>query len=120
MSGIHRAGTYPATIKTPKAPTEYSAIQVTFSQNQQVLVTKQLGDTGLTINGDVVEVTLTQTETLQFQPSVGSPMGAVKSPPAFLQIRCFASDLEAPASACWPIPVYDSLTQNVLAAPEVP
>ena len=40
MGGIHRAGTYPATIKTPKTPTEYSAIQVTFSQNQQVLVTK--------------------------------------------------------------------------------
>ena len=109
MSGIHRAGTYPATIKTPKAPTEYSAIQVTFSQNQQVLVTKEL-----------VEVVLTQEETLLFQPSAGSPMGAVKNPPAFLQIRCYASDLEAPASACWPIAVYDSLTSNVLAAPEVP
>lgn len=120
MGGIHRAGTYPATIKTPKAPTEYSAIQVTFSQNQQVLVTKELGDEGLTLNGDAVEVVLTQQETLRFQPSAGSAMGAVKSPPAFLQIRCYASDLEAPASACWPIAVYDSLTSNVLAAPEVP
>ena len=63
---------------------------------------------------------LTQQETLRFQPSAGSAMGAVKSPPAFLQIRCYASDLEAPASACWPIAVYDSLTSNVLAAPEVP
>lgn len=115
MSGIHRAGTYPATIKTPKAPTEYSAIQVTFSQNQQVLVTKELGDEGLTINGDAVEVVLTQEETLRFQPSAGSPMGAVKNAPAFLQIRCYASDLDAPASACWPIPVYDSLTQEVLS-----
>lgn len=115
MSGIHRAGTYPATIKTPKAPTEYSAIQVSFSQNQQVLVTKELGDEGLTLNGDVVEVVLTQQETLRFQPSVGSAMGAVKSPPAFMQIRCYASDLDAPASACWPIPVYDSLTQEVLS-----
>lgn len=112
---IHRAGTYSATIKTPLAPSEYSKIRITFSQNQQEILIKNQGDTGVTIGEDYVEVTLTQNETLLFRPSAPSPMGAPSGAPAFLQVRCYASDLDAPASATWRIEVYDALNQEVLS-----
>lgn len=111
---IHRAGTYPVTIKTPLAPSEYSEILVSFAQGQQLVVEKKNGDTGFSTTEDAVVVVLTQAETLLFQPTAGSPMGGTRAPMAFLQIRCYKSDLDAPASAVWPIEVYDALNQEVL------
>lgn len=111
---IHRAGTYPVTIKTPLAPSEYSEILVSFAQGQQIVVEKTNGDSGFSTTDDAVVVTLTQSETLLFQPTAGSPMGGTRAPMAFLQIRCYKSDLDAPASAVWPLEVYDSLNQEVL------
>ena len=111
---IHRAGTYPVTIKTPQAPSEYSSILVTFAQNQQIIVEKGTGDSGFSTTADAVEVTLTQDETLLFQPTVGSPMGGTRAPLAYIQIRCYKSSLDAPASAVWPLEVYDALNQEVL------
>lgn len=111
---IHRAGTYPATIKTPLAPSEYSIIRVSFAQNQQVLIEKTNGDTGFATTEDCVEVVLSQEETLLFQPTAGSPMGGQAGPMAYMQIRCYKSATEAPASAVWPIPVYDSLYTEVM------
>ncbi len=112
---IHRAGTYPVTIKTPEAPSNYSSILVTFAQNQAIVVEKGTGDSGFSTTEDSVVVTLTQAETLLFQPTVGSPMGAARGPMAYLQIRCYKSALDAPASAIWPVDVYDSLNQEVLS-----
>ena len=112
---IHRAGTFPATIKTPLPPGDYSAIRVSFSQDQVELITKNLGDSGLTVGDEFVEVVLTQQETLAFRPSVSSPMGEKLGAPAFLQIRCFKDAMDAPASACWAIDVYDSLNREVLS-----
>ena len=114
MSGIHRAGTYSATFKPPKPPESYSAIRVDFSQNQQLILTKQLGDSGVEISGACVEVTLTQQETLQFRPSTGSPMGRQNGTPVAIQIRCYASALDAPASACWAREVFDCESEEVL------
>ena len=114
MGAIHRAGTYACSFKPPKPPESYSAIRVDFSQNQQLILTKQLGDSGVEINGAVVEVTLTQRETLIFQPSAGSPMGRQKGTPVAIQIRCYASDLDAPASACWAREVFDCESEEVL------
>lgn len=111
---IHRAGTYPVTIKTPLAPSEYSEILVSFAQGQQIIVEKKNGDEGFTATEDSVVVVLTQAETLLFQPTAGSPMGGTRAPMAFLQIRCYKSDLDAPASAVWPLEVYDALNQEVL------
>ena len=111
---IHRAGTYPVTIKTPLAPSEYSEILVSFAQGQQLVVEKTNGDSGFSTTDDAVVVTLTQAETLLFQPTAGSPMGGTRAPMAFLQIRCYKSDLDAPASAVWPLEVFDSLNQEVL------
>lgn len=116
MAAIHRAGTFPATIKTPLAPSEYSIIRVSFAQGQRLIVEKTAGDEGFTTTEDSVEVVLTQAETLLFQPSAGSPMGAITGPMAYMQIRCYKSATDAPASAVWPIPVYDSLNQEVMGA----
>lgn len=112
---IHRAGTCPVTIKTPKAPSEYSTILVTFAQGQQIIVEKTNGDTGFETTEDSVVVTLSQEDTLLFQPTMGSPMGGVPGPMAYMQIRCYKSATEAPASAVWPLEVYDSLNQEVLS-----
>lgn len=114
MAAIHRAGTFPATIKTPLAPSEYSIIRVSFAQGQRLIVEKSIGDAGVTLTEDTVEVVLTQAETLLFQPTAGSPMGAITGPMAYMQIRCYKSATDAPASAVWPIPVYDSLNQEVM------
>lgn len=112
---IHRAGTYPVTIKTPLPPSEYSAIRISFSQDQVELITKNLGDAGVTVGDETVEVVLTQNETLAFRPSVSSPMGEKLGAPAFLQIRCYKDAMDAPASACWAVDVYDSLNREVLS-----
>lgn len=112
---IHRAGTYSVTIKPPEAPSAYSKILVSFAQNQQIVVEKKTGDSGFSTTADSVEVTLTQAETLLFQPTVGSPMGDERGQMAFVQIRCYKSALDAPASKIWPIDVYDSLNREVLS-----
>ncbi len=64
---IRRACSYEATIKTPVAPSEYSAVLVTFSQDGNNLINKEIGDAGLTLDTDSVVVQLSQEETLLFQ-----------------------------------------------------
>ena len=114
MHTIQRAGTYACSIQTPEAPEAYSLIRVTFAQNQQIIVEKQTGDEGFTVNADTVEVELTQQETLAFMPSTPSPMGAQKGGMAFLQCRCYKDALSAPASRVWPLTIFDSLNREVL------
>lgn len=114
MGAIHRAGTYACSFKPPKPPESYSAIRVDFSQNQQLILTKKLGDPGVEINGARIYVTLTQEETLLFQPSAVSPMGRQKNGPVFVQFRCYAGALDAPASNCWARQVFDSESEEVL------
>lgn len=101
---IRRACSYEATIKTPVDPAEYSAILVTFAQNNQILVNRSIGDAGLTINEDSVVVQLSQEDTLLFQANTT----------AFLQIRCYKATYDAPGSKVWAIDVFDSLNTEVL------
>lgn len=108
---IRRACSYKATIKTPLAPSEYSAIRVTFSQNDAAVLSKNLGDSGLTISGDYVIVQLSQSETLQFSAVNNSRQPAY----ALLQIRCYRSTYDAPGSRIWALPVYRSLNEEVLS-----
>ena len=115
MAAIQRAGTFTAKIRTPLAPSEYSKIRVSFAQNQQIVVEKQKGDAGFTVGEDSVELVLTQAETLRFAPTAGSPMGTVKGPMAYLQIRCYKNATDAPASKVWTLPVYDSLNLEVMS-----
>lgn len=116
MATIIRAGTFQAKIRTPLEPSEYSQIRVSFSQAQQLIVEKSIGDEGFTVGEDSVELVLTQAETLRFAPTVGSPMGIAKGPMAYMQIRCYKSATDAPASATWPLAVYDSLNQEVMGS----
>lgn len=101
---IRRACSYSATIKPPEDPAEYTAIVATFSQGGNILINKELGDSGVTLEEDCVVVRLSQEETLLFQP------GSV----ALFQIRCYKSTYEAPGSKVWAIDVYDSLNMEVL------
>lgn len=115
---MRRAASFSATITPPKAPTEYIAMLVTFAQDQQVVLEKSLDD--LTIDGADVVVELAQEETLQFAPSVPSPMGTKLGGPAYLQLRCYAGEYDAPASAAWAIEVYDVLDPTILPGEGAP
>lgn len=112
---IRRACSYAATITTPEAPANYSAILATFSQNQQILFNFELGDPEIVITDSEVIVQLTQEQTAAFAPSTGSAMGRENAQPAYLQLRCYKSDYVAPGSKVQAIPVYDSLETEVLS-----
>jgi hypothetical protein len=99
---LRRACSYEATIKTPVAPSNYSAILVTFQQGGVNLVEKTLQD--LTLTATSIIVKLTQEETALFE--------AKKK--AYLQVRCYASTYDAPGSAVWDIPVEAALNDEVL------
>ena len=100
--GIRRACSYSATIKTPKDPSSYSEILVTFQQNKINMITKHESD--LTISGDSIVVNLNQEETRQF--NVGKPV--------LLQVRCYAAEYDAPGSAAWPLDVRPALDDTIL------
>lgn len=100
---LRRACSYQANIKTPEAPDTYSAILVTFQQNQQNLF--NLDKSQLIIGEELVTVQLDQEQTRQFQSGV----------PAFLQIRAYKSQYEAPGSKVWTLDVYPALNDEVLS-----
>lgn len=112
---IRRACSYAATITTPEAPANYSAILVSFSQDKRVIHSFALGDPELVVNANDVTVQLTQEQTAAFLPSAGSPMGRENAQPAYLQIRCYKSAYEAPGSKTWALDVYDSIEEEVLS-----
>lgn len=101
--GLRRACTYQATIRTPKAPSNYSKFLLTIQQNGQNLINKTQAD--LQTDATSVIVTLTQAETAQFVAGV----------PALLQLRCYASADEAPGSKAWSIDVYPALNDQILS-----
>ena len=97
-----RACSYIASIKTPAAPDSYSAILVTFQQDGDNLISKTLED--LECDETYVHVKLTQEETALFTAAV----------PAYMQIRCYASEYEAPGSKVWYLDVYPALDDQIL------
>ena len=107
--GMRRACSYQATIRTPQAPSNYSALLLTIQQGGQNLINKTKDDLTPSADGTSVIVNLTQEETAQF--------AAGKQ--ALLQLRCFASANDAPGSHAWAIDVLPALNDEILSAPEV-
>lgn len=99
---FRRACSYTATIQTPEAPSNYSAILVTFAQDGTNIIEKD--ETEITIGEANIVVQLDQTETKQF--ACGKK--------AFLQVRCYKSQYEAPGSAIWALDVCPVLDDEVL------
>lgn len=99
---IRRACSYQATFQTPAAPANYSAILVTIQQDGQNLISKDLSQ--LTIEDDTVILKLNQEETAQLAPG-----------PALIQIRCFASEFDAPGSGLFGVEVLQSLDDQILS-----
>ena len=102
---FRRACSYQATIQPPEAPVTYSAVLVTFQQNGNNIINKNLSD--LTVGANEFTVKLTQEETSLFKAGVQ----------AWLQIRCFASEYNAPGSVAWPIDVLPALNDQILEDP---
>lgn len=101
---IRRACSYQATFQTPEDPANYSAIIITIQQNGANIINKSLGDNGVSIDNDVVVLNLNQEETAQF----------IAGTPALIQIRCFASEYNAPGSACFGVDVGEALNDTIL------
>ena len=99
---FRRACSYTATIQTPEAPSNYSAILVTFAQDGTNIIEKD--ETEITIGDVNIVVQLDQTETKQF--ACGKKL--------FLQVRCYKSQYEAPGSAIWALDVCPVLDDEVL------
>lgn len=99
---IIRACSYTATIQTPEAPENYSAILVTFQQDGVNLIEKTEDD--VTIDDGKILVQLDQNETKLFACGRN----------CYLQVRCYKSQYEAPGSSVWGIMVYPALNDEVL------
>lgn len=100
---LRRACSYQATFKTPEDPSNYSAILVTMQQDGENLINKDEND--LTIDGDVVVLNLDQDETKVFKAGK----------PALIQIRCYASQYNAPGSAVFAVDVGPALNDTTLS-----
>lgn len=88
---------------TPRAPSEYSKIIVTFAQNGKTVITKNKSDLELQSTG--VKIQLTQAETAMFEaPGV-----------ALMQLRAYKSEYDAPGSKCWALNVYPALSEEILS-----
>ena len=98
-----RACSYTATIQTPEDPTNYSAILVTFQQGGVNLVERD--ETEVTIQDNKIIVNLDQTDTKLF--ACGKK--------AFVQVRCFKSQYNAPGSVVFAIDVLPALNDEVLS-----
>lgn len=100
--GLRRACSYQATFQTPESPSNYSEILVTLSQKGQQLINKYRSS--LTLTESTVILQLTQEETAQFEAGI----------PAQIQIRCYASEYNAPGSAAYAIEVWPALNDEIL------
>ena len=109
---IVRSCSYSSVIFIPEPAENYTKIEVSFAQDQQIVVTKSDGD--LETASNAVVVSLTSEETLLFRPSVKSPMGRRLGGSAFVQIRLFKDSSDAPGSKCWPVEVHDSLQEGAI------
>lgn len=100
---MRRASTHTLAFKLPVDPSYYSEILITTSQPiTGVEINKRKNE--LLVSGNTVSVTLTQEETNLFSDDFD----------AYVQIRCYASPYEAPASRIWGINVEPSLNDEVL------
>ncbi len=103
---FRRACSYTASFKTPKPPDTYSAIEVTFQQEEDNLVKNDL--TSLRCDDAYVYVELTQEETARFKAGI----------PAYVQLRCYAGAYDAPGSKCYQLTVWPALADNILPGGE--
>lgn len=100
--GIIRACSYNCAIKTPEAPSNYSSILVSFSQKQEVLINKDESEIDMT--DDAIQVHLNQEDTAKFEaPGF-----------AFMQVRCYKTEFNAPGSKIFKIPVIPALNDEIL------
>ena len=100
--GIRRACSYQATFQTPKPPSSYSEILVTFSQDGQNLINKARYQ--LNVEEFNVTAQLTQEETSLFEAGRT----------AQIQIRCFGAVYDAPGSAVFSVDVWPALDDRIL------
>ena len=100
--GIRRACSCKITFYTPKPPSNYTQILVTFAQNGNILINKPRYN--LLVDDYSVIAQLTQEETNLF--TAGTT--------AQIQIRCYESPYEAPGSAVFSVDVWPALNDTIL------
>ena len=113
--GIRRGATYGCTFQPPEAPSEYSAILVTFVQGQQIIHSFTEESPELAVGSTDIVITLSQQQTLAFAPSHFSPMGRETKGFVYVQCRCFKSASVVTESQNIPIPVEVCESEEVLS-----
>ena len=103
--GIRRACSYQATIKLPAAASTYSDILVTLQQKGRNIITKRKAD--LDLDGDTVALKLSQEDTALLTVDKSTQT-------ALLQVRCYASEFDAPGSQLWAVDVLPALNDTIL------
>lgn len=99
---IRRACSYIASFTLPDNAANYTALQVTVSQQRSQIFNKTKND--LDLSGRVATLKLSQEETLQLEENI----------PAQLQIRAFKGTYDAPGSKIFTVDVLPSLNEEVL------
>lgn len=100
---IRRACSYIASFTLPDNAANYSALQVTVSQQMSQVINKTKDE--LDLSGRVASLKLTQEETLMFEENI----------PAQIQIRAFKGVYDAPGSKIFTVEVLPSLNEEVLS-----
>ena len=99
---IIRACSKTFSVTPAEDPTHYSEIIATIAQDGVNLVNKTLSD--MEISGADIIVRLSQEETKQFKAGVR----------AWLQMRFYAGEYDAPGSPEWPVDVMPVLDDQIL------
>lgn len=100
---MRRASTHCFGFVLPEDASHYEEILITVKQElTNIVINKRKSE--ISIDGKAVSIILTQEETNRFAPDID----------AMVQLRCYASVFEAPASKIWKIPVENSLNDEVL------
>lgn len=102
---ILRACSYQATIELPEPPENYTAILVTLSQE------------GVTIEKDQDDL-VTEENSIIFQLDQNETKQLTACKHAYMQVRCYKSQYEAPGSKVWVLDVCASLNEDVLPRSE--
>ena len=102
MYTIKRACTFPVTIVTPKPPSTYSEMLLTFQQKQRNIITKT--ETDMMTSDTSIYVVLAQEETALLTEGI----------PCLMQLRCYSTNTDAPGSAIWELEVMDALDDRIL------
>ncbi len=103
--GFRRACSHQITVQTPKPPDTYSDMLAVIAQDEENLFIKDLSQ--LETTDTCVIINMNQQDTKKFKAGI----------PAYFQLRCYASEYDAPGTAEFQLEVWPVLDARILGSP---